>query len=262
MRIIEKYLSATSSYSTFAIILFVVSLVLVALPLEEISIFTAWFAQFPIIILLCIVSSKAYMSLAETGSPEYKIWRTLMLAGYSVLVGELFFVIANFVSSTPLNLVSALLKLLSYIFFIIGLWAMASHVRDVGRRTNMLIPILLIFAVLAFVGYLLFNEFSMNNASNLVMWSFIGFLVPDFLLMAVALTVTVRTQGGKVSTSYMVIGIGCLFLVLYHIIGSFLVARSVAIFDHPVQILLLCAMTALAVGSDIRLKLEIEMRRF
>lgn len=262
MSLIENYKSASSPYSNAVIAIFFAALILIILPIESVSRFAAWFAQFPIILLMCLVSTKAYQSLAETGSPEHRIWRTLMLAGYSVLFGEIFFVIANFVASTPLNLVSALLKLLSYIFFIIGLWAMASHVRDIGRKTNILIPILLIFVVLAFVGYLLFNEFSMHNATSLVMWSFIGFLVPDFLLMAVALTVTVRTQGGKVSTSYMVIGIGCLFLVLYHIVGSFLVARSIVIFDHPVQILLLCAMTALTVGSDMRLKLELIMRKF
>jgi hypothetical protein len=212
---------------------------------------------------MCIVSTKAYQGLAETGSPEFKVWRILMFAGYSIFIGEVFFVIANFTGSPTMNLVSAIFKLLAYTFFIIGLWAMVSHVRDMGKKTNLFLPILAVFVVLATTGYLLFNAFSVSQTtSNLTMWANIGFLVPDFMLLVIAITVAIRTFGGKLSPSYMVLGVGCFFLILYHVVGSFLTASGVVIFNHPVQILLLCAMMALTIGSDMRLKLELMMRKF
>lgn len=263
MSILEKYKNLTSTYSNTVIAIFMLALILIVLPVEAVSKFTAWFAQFPVILLMCIVSTKAYQSLAETGSPEFRVWRILMLAGYSIFVGEIFFVFANFTGSPGMNLTSAILKLLAYIFFILGLWAMVSHVRDMGKKSNLFLPILAVFVVLASTGYLLFNAFSASQtASNLTMWANIGFLVPDFLLLVIAIVVTIRTYGGKLSPSYMVLGVGCFFLILYHVVGSFLTASGVSIFNHPVQILLLCAMTALAVGSDMRLKLELLMRKF
>lgn len=263
MSLIKKYSESTSSYSNAVIAIFFLALILILLPVETVSRFSAWFAQFPVILLMCIVSTKAYGSLAETGSPEFRVWRILMFAGYSIFIGEIFFVIANFTGSPAMNLVSAILKLMAYIFFIFGLWAMVSHVRDMGKKTNVFLPILVVFIVLAIVGYLLFKEFSVSQVtSNLTMWANIGFLLPDFLLLAIAIVVTIRTYGGKLSPSYMVLGIGCFFLILYHIVGSFLTASAVVTFNHPVQILLLCAMTALTVGSDMRLKLEMQMRKF
>lgn len=263
MNTIEKYKDLTSFYSNAVIIIFLLALILMVLPFGAVSKFTAWFAQFPVILLMCIVSTKAYQSLAETGSPEFKVWRILMFAGYSIFVGEVFFVIANFTGSSAMNLASAILKLMAYIFFILGLWAMVSHVRDMGKKTNLFLPILAVFVVLATTGYLLFNAFSASQtASNLTMWANIGFLLPDFLLLAIAIVVAVRTYGGKLSPSYMVLGVGCFFLILYHVVGSFLTAGGFSIFDHPIQILLLCAMTALTVGSDMRFKLELMMRKF
>lgn len=251
-----------SMSSALALVILVVSAVAILLPLGQISYYFAILPQFLLILLMIQTTQRAYQSLVETGTPEQKVWIFFLAGTLATFVGEILYLVGNM--ANPINMAiifaSTIFMLSAYVFFIIGLWRVSLHIKTAkGGKPNYL-PAIITFVVIAFIGIILFLEMQKANTAGVLMVTFLGYLIPDFFIIAISATVMVRTWGGILFSTYIMYAIGCLFLATYQISASFLVLGNVPVYSHQIQLLFMIALASFVVGSDMRYKTELRIR--
>jgi hypothetical protein len=248
------------TWITFGAIFFaVLAVVFYLLPLGDISSIAIWSAQFPIIILMNIVVFNTYLRMIKDNHAERGVWLSLLFAGIFLLVGEVFYSWGNVmaVKSSLLVTIGAGLIFFAYAAFIVGLWLMAVHLRTIGKQFNVWVPTIIILVLFATAGFFLWQEFARSNqAANLMQIANFFFLIPDFFLVVVSLLVVLRTQGGRLSQPYLVLGMGCIGLVVFHLLTVFFMAQNVETFVHWIRLVFNFAVALLAIGCDMRYQLQ------
>jgi hypothetical protein len=248
--------------SVFAIVLLAISVIAVLLPLGKISFYFAILPQFLLIALMMQTTNRAYQSLVETGTPEQKVWFFFLAGTLATFVGEMLYLVGNI--ANPVNMIiifsSTVFMLGAYVFFIIGLWRVSFHIRTAKGGKPNYIPAIITFVVIAFIGAVLFVQMQKANTAGVLMVTFLGYLIPDFFIIAISATVMVRTWGGMLFSTYIMYAVGCLFLVTYQISASFLVLGGVPVHSNPIQLLFMVALVSFVVGSDMRYKTEMRLR--
>lgn len=251
-----------SMSSVLAVIILFVSAVVIFLPLGQTSYYFSILPQFLLIILMIQTTHKAFYSLVETGTPEQKIWLLFLLGTIATFIGEALYLAGNL--STPVNMLiiflSTIFMLSAYAFFIVGLWRVSSHIRTAKGGKPNYIPAIIAFVVIAAVGAVLFVEMQKANTEGVLMATFLGYLIPDFFIIATSATVMMRTWGGMLFSTYIMYALGCFLLATYQISASFLVLSDVPVYSHPIQLIFMVALASFVVGSDMRHKIELRIR--
>lgn len=251
-----------SMSSALALVILVVSAVAILLPLGQISYYFAILPQFLLILLMIQTTHKTFYSLVEVGTPEHKVWLFFLFGTIATFIGEAFYLLGNINESINMMFIfiSTVLMLSAYTFFIIGLWRVAAHIRTAKGGKPNYVPALLTFIVIAAVGVFLFIQMQKANIEGVLMATFLGYLIPDFFIIATSATVMMRTWGGILFSTYIMYAIGCLFLATYQISASFLVLGNVPVYSHQIQLLFMIALASFVVGSDMRYKTELRIR--
>lgn len=257
-----RLLDRVSAASVLAAIILIVSAVSVLLPLGQISYYFAILPQFLLIILMMQTTHKAFFSLVETGTPEQKIWLLFLFGTVSTFIGEALYLLGNI--NEPIDMtfifISTIFMLSAYIFFIIGLWRVSIHIRTAkGGKPNYW-PAIITFIVIAAIGAVLFVQMRKANDEGVLMATFLGYLIPDFFIIATSATVMIRTWGGMLFSTYIMYAAGCFLLAGYQISASFLVLANEPVHAHPIQLLFMAALFSFVVGSDLRYKTEMRLR--
>ena len=252
-----------TAVSAVSVIFFVISVIFVFLPLGNLPYYFSILPQFPLILLMVHSTFRTYKILAESQTPEKNLWIMFLFGAISTLVGEALYLIGNISKPISMNaiLASTLFMLLAYALFIIGLWRVSIHVRNVGNKKLYYLPAAIIFVVIAALGALLFFQMIKANTEGLLMATFLGYLIPDFFLLATSATVVTRTWGGKLFSTYIMYGIGCLLLAAYQIWASFLIVSNAQVYDNPIQMIFMAALCAFTIGSDVRYKTEFQLMK-
>lgn len=257
-----KYTWITFGSIAFALL----AVVLYLLPLGVVSSYAIWTVQFPIIILMDIVVINTFTRMIKQNNPEKNVWLSLLFAGFLLLVGEAFYSAGNVmaVPSTLFVTIGAGLIFCSYAAFIIGMWMMAIHLRTISKQFNVWVPILVIFVLFVTAGFFLWQEFvKSNQPAGIMQIANFFFLVPDFFLVVVSLLVVLRTQGGRLSQPYLVLGMGCIGMVVFHLLTVFFLSQGQAnTFIHWIRLIFNFAVALLAVGCDMRYQLQKDMDSF
>ncbi|NTU61529.1 MAG: hypothetical protein HGA95_04310 [Caldiserica bacterium] len=255
------------TWITFGSIFFaILAVALYLLPLGAVSTHTIWLAQFPLIIMMDIIVVSTYSKMIKENHPEKNVWLSLLFAGFFLLIGEGFYSAGNVMvpQSSLLVTIGAAMIFCAYASFIIGLWLMAIHLRTISKQFNVWVPILVIFVLFVTAGFFLWQEFiKSNQASSLMQIANFFFLVPDFFLVVVSLLVVLRTQGGRLSQPYLVLGMGCIGMVVFHLLTVFFMSQGQAnTFIHWIRLVFNFAVALLAVGCDMRFQLQKDMESF
>lgn len=263
MKINENILfKRISIASVLAMMILIISALATLLPLGRVSYCFLILPQFLLIALMIQTTYKAFYSLVETGTPEQKIWLLFLLGTITTFIGEALYLTANL--NNPVNMfiifLSTIFMLSAYVFFIVGLWRVSAHIRTAKGGKPNYIPAIIAFVVITIVGAVLFMEMQKANTEGVLMATFLGYLIPDFFIIATSATVMIRTWGGMLFSTYIMYAIGCFFLASYQISASFLVLKEIPVYSHPIQLLFMLALASFVVGSDLRHKTELRIR--
>lgn len=255
-------LDRISMISVLALVILIVSALAILLPLGQISYYFAILPQFLLIFLMIQATHKTFFSLVEVGTPENKVWLFFLFGTVATFVGEALYLSGNL--NEPINMtfifISTIFMFSAYIFFIIGLWRVSIHIRtSKGGKPNY-VPAIITFVVIAAIGAVLFVQMQKANVEGVLMATFLGYLIPDFFIIATSATVMVRTWGGMLFSTYIMFAAGCFLLAGYQISASFLVLANEPVHAHPIQLLFMAALFSFVVGSDLRYKTEMRLR--
>lgn len=210
------------------------------------------FVQFPILFLLLICSIMAFAGLSKDGNPEKTTWMWLMLASIFVLIGDTLFVIGNQSNSIVAVTFSSVLMFCSYAGFIIGLLAIGLRIRASRNKTLFWIPSVIALIVFVMAGVMMYRSFLTSTLDDTLKITFTVYLLADFVLIISNMLVVARTSGGKLSLPYLVIGIGCCFLVAYQVASLFMISTGANIYTSTIQLVFVLALAILVAGVDIR----------
>lgn len=241
-----------------AFILFAAGTALRLVDLGTTSLWAIRLLPIAIDLLMVIVAYLVWSALSKRKSNEKWPWMWFLLAAIAnvgAMVPEALtkvFVDQAFI----LSIISSGFFLFAYICFIVGFWLESIQVEWVSSKFNIWIPLLVNLVGFGVVTFFLLKELSSASMSGIWSVTFISFVAMDFLLIGVIWAVVARTRGGKLSVPYITIGIGCILLVIFHIITSFLMTRGMFDVDNAIRILLMLAMAVIIAGGDLRLSIE------
>jgi hypothetical protein len=241
-----------------ALALLVVGSVLKFLELGDISNWAVRITPVLIAGLMFIISIMVWRALTKRDASERWPWLWFMFAAIANTLAMVFEAIPSILgtSDITLTIVSSGFFLVAYICFIVGFWLESIQVEWVTSKFNIWLPLVINIIGFGVVTYFLIREFSVSNISGILSVTFISFVAMDFILIGVIWAVVARTRGGRLSIPYLTIGIGCLVLVIFHIIVTFLTAKNMFNVDHVIRILLMLALSVIVVGGDLRHSIE------
>ncbi|NTU61528.1 MAG: hypothetical protein HGA95_04305 [Caldiserica bacterium] len=248
------------SWFTYVCIALAVVAIFLGLPdLGNISHNVRIFIQFPILLLMVFVSTSNYILQLKDAVPERTTWFWLMLASIFTLTGDAFFVYGNIKASMTVITISSGLMFFAYACFIIGLLVMGRHIRAQENKIIFWIPAIIILLGFIAAGFLMFRTFQASNLDNVLRITFLVYLVADFFLIVSNLLVVIRTMGGKLSLTYLIIGIGCCMLVAYQMSSLFMMSSGIDIYTNKIQLVFVAALAILTAGVDMRFCIQKEM---
>jgi len=213
-----------------------------------------------VMIMLVIISLIVFLANKRRGTEEVSTWLLFFIASSLNLIGgvlELLPVIINGISNPEtITLVGNIFFLLTYISFIVGL-AIANYRFSDYKKANVTIPSIVVTIMLAVGLYFLINQMAQTGESSLIVQiSFIVFIVMDAVLVLLAWLLAKRTWGGSFSSSYVTIAVGCIALVLFHIVATYLMVSSTYTLDSVFRLIYIVAIGLIGTGGDIRLSIE------
>ncbi|MBP7733371.1 MAG: hypothetical protein KA140_06395 [Caldisericia bacterium] len=241
-----------------AMILFVVGAVLRMVDLGTTSLWAMRLFPIAIDLLLVVIAFLVWNALARRKSNERWPWLWFLLAAIAnvgAMVPEALTKVLT-EQAVVLSIASAAFFMVAYICFIVGFWLESIQVEWVSSKFNIWIPLIVNIIGFGVVAFFLLKELTNANLSGIWSVTFVSLVAMDFLLVGVIWAVVARTRGGKLSIPYITIGVGCILLVIFHIITSFLMTKNMFDVDHAIRILLMFAMTVIIAGGDLRLGIE------
>lgn len=245
--------------STIALIVAVVCAVLRLLPIGEVSLNAIRFMPIALSLLVAIVAYLNFTSMNKAGFPEKTVWLFFLFASifntFAMIVEVLPSVFPS-QNSLLFPIVSSAFFFLCYISFIIGFWIESIKVETVVKKINNFLPLVINLVGFAVVTFFILQQVQSSDIQGIWAVTFITFVALDFILVGTCWAVTARTRGGQLSTPYLVISVGCILLVVFHIFTSFLTLAGMFSVDHPIRLILVLAMTVVTIGGDMRLAVQ------
>lgn len=240
-----------------AIGLFVVGFVLRILNIGEPSLWAIRIIPVLLGILMIIISISVWSALSRRKASERWPWMWFTFASVANLLALIFEALPKIITAdATISMISSGFFLVAYVCFIIGFWLESMQVEWVSSKFNVWIPLLVNIIGFGVITFFLLKELSAANMAGIWSVTFVSFVAMDFILIGVIWAVVARTRGGKLSIPYLTIGIGCLVLVIFHIIASFMIARGNFDVDSILRVLLMVASTVIVVGGDLRMEIE------
>ncbi len=214
--------------------------------------------QFPLLLLMIFATAKTFSSLRLEGLVEGKVWLWLFFASIFTFVGNVLFATGNLMNpiSIPIITISSGLMFCAYGCFIIGLVLMGRYVRSTDKKSNLLIPVLTVIAFFAVAGFFMVRSFVGSQLDDVLKITFLVYLLADAFLILANIIVVMRTMGGTLGKTYLILAVGCLSLVAYQMTSLFILSANGDIFNSWIQVLFVIALTILAIGVDARYQLQ------
>lgn len=245
--------------SVVAMMVFVVCIILRLLPLGDISLDAIRFLPILLSLLLAIVAYLNYSSMNKAGFPEKTVWMFFLFASIFNTIAMIIEVLPSVfpsMNSLLFPIISSGFFFLCYTSFIIGFWIESIKVETVVKKINNFLPLVVNLVGFAVVTFFILQQVQSSNIQGIWAVTFITFIALDFVLVGTCWAVTTRTRGGQLSTPYLVISIGCILLVVFHIITSFLTLSGKFSVDHEIRLILVLALTVVTIGGDLRLAIQ------
>lgn len=244
--------------SVIALTIFVACVILRLLPLGSVSLDAMRFLPILLSLLMTIIASLNFTSMSRSGFPEKTVWLFFLFAS---VFNSIALIIEVLPAITGMNsilfpIISSGLFFLCYIGFIIGFWIQSIKVETVVKKINNSLPPIVNLVGFATVTFFILQQVQSSNIQGVWAVTFITFIALDFILVGTCWAVTSRTRGGRFSMPYLVISIGCVLLVVFHIIASFLTLAGKFSVDNELRLILVLALTILTIGGDIRFALQ------
>lgn len=245
-----------------AMILFAVGTIMRLVDMGTTSLWAMRLFPIAIDLLLVVIAFLVWNALAKRKSNEKWPWMWFLLAAVANVGAMVPEALTKIITdqAVMLSIISAAFFMIAYICFIVGFWLESIQVEWVTSKFNVWIPLIVNVIGFGVVAYFLLKELTNANLSGIWSVTFISLVAMDFLLIGVIWAVVARTRGGKLSVPYITIGVGCILLVIFHIITSFLMTRNMFDVDNVIRILLMLAMTVIIAGGDLRLGIEKQLQ--
>jgi hypothetical protein len=242
----------------FALILLVAGSVLRLLNIGETSFWAIRIVPALLSLLMIIVSMSVWKALSKRKASERWPWMWFTFAAFANFFAMVFEALPKILPNpdTTISMISSGFFLVAYVCFIIGFWLESMQVEWVSSKFNVWVPLLVNIVGFGVITFFLLKELSAANMAGIWSVTFVSFVAMDFILIGVIWAVVARTRGGKLSIPYLTIGIGCLVLVIFHIIASFLLTKGMFDVDNVFRTLLMIALAVIVVGGDLRLGIE------
>lgn len=245
-----------------AMILFAIGTVLRLVDFGATSLWAMRLFPIAIDLLLVAIAFLVWNALSKRKSTEKWPWMWFLfaaIANVGAMVPEALTKVLTD-QAVVLSIVSAAFFMIAYICFIVGFWLESIQVEWVSSKFNIWIPLIVNVIGFGIVAYFLLKELTNANLSGIWSVTFVSLVAMDFILIGVIWAVVARIRGGKLSVPYITIGVGCILLVVFHIITSFLMTRNMFDVDSVIRILLMLAMTVIIAGGDLRLGIEKQLQ--
>ncbi len=213
--------------------------------------------------LLVIVSYQVYVATRSRKVAESKTWIFIFAGSIACFLLSTTSLFRTLIPTLPQSfaLLSQILSVACYLCMIIGFIFSLRYFKG-EKKTNTLIPIIVISIISAFILFFLFRMYSTSTFGIGMTVSFAIFVLFDALMLYLSWMNASLTWGGKFARSYVVIAIGFVLLVGAHIQLIFTSLKGIPILPTTMVVntpLFIVAVGILALGCNARLSIEKEL---
>jgi len=219
-----------------------------------------------VMFLMTLVGIQVLRTIEDRGAAESRVWMFFVWAAILNLVASIIEILPLFfpnINDLYVVIARILVFLLAYICFTAGLAIANFQFRDLKHVIKPWIPFVIALVGFVVTSFFLFKQLGDGgNRQMLEQITYIIFVVFDFVIFGLGLSIATGTWGGALSSSYGTISEGCILLVIFHIITVFMMINDPGSFTtyHWTRIIYVSAMAMITVGGDIRYSIEQQLK--
>ncbi len=241
-----------------------VGLVFLTILLRLVNVGRPWVMMFgPLIVMIILVIVAAIVMAAtkRRGSDEIRVWTTFLIAAILNTIGGLIEVFVNIskITGSTLDMIGSFFFIAAYIGFILGMIIANIQFRSL-RKVNLIIPGVVVFLILGVSLFFQFKFMHDGNVGQINQVIYTVFMVLDAALVLLSWVLAVRTSGGSMSFSYLLISLGCIGLAFFHAIAVNFQMLGIWSIDSYIRLVFVVVLALIAVGGDVRIMIENKIR--